>query len=169
MGAVAVIAKIGTDAAIPVLRAGLSDGKGRVRIAAMAAAAKFVRLHGRGQSALAEAIAELLSADNWEERQAAAEQLGAFGEHAATQPLVAALADRVGFVRQRAAQSLGALDRDDAVDALIAATRDELAGVRLAAVRALVAIGGPKARARLSEIVKTESDDDVKAAARLLK
>ncbi|RMH40579.1 MAG: tetratricopeptide repeat protein [Deltaproteobacteria bacterium] len=164
--AIAALARTRGPGAAAAVEAALSDPRASVRVAAMAAAARLAAAGGPRASALALAVAERArTAPSWEERRAAAEQLGRSGAAAPTDALIAALRDRVGFVREAAARSLGALGRRDATDALLAATRDEFAGVRRAAAAALVAIGSPRAEARLRELAESDPDPGVRAAA----
>ena len=79
--------------------------------------------------------------------------------------LSGALRDPYELVREAAAGALGRLKAKAAVEALLAATTDDAASVRREAASALVAIGDPRARARLAEFAARDPDRRVRAAA----
>ncbi|HUQ71519.1 MAG TPA: HEAT repeat domain-containing protein, partial [Planctomycetaceae bacterium] len=91
-------------------------------------------------------LAALLSAEQADVREAAAQALSALGSRSATAAteLIAALDDEEPLVREHAARALGQLDfADDALrSALQAATTDEDAVVAAAAQESLARLGG---------------------------
>jgi HEAT repeat protein/tetratricopeptide (TPR) repeat protein len=163
--ALAVLAKTGARSTPDRLVKALSDADQRVRTAAMESSVRWVKLGGAQAEEVAAAVAERLSADDWQERLAAADALGRLGQAAPTAGLVKALGDSSAFVRQAGARALGALKRKDGVPALLDASKDESPEVRLAVVLALKAIGDPRAKDRLAEMARSDPDEAVQAAA----
>jgi HEAT repeat protein len=163
--ATSVLAKLdgaGADAAIVDA---LADDAPNVRAAAARAAAVLARVHGTAPASLAPALIKRLASKDWEDRMNVAQALGAIGATAAAPDLGKALTDENAWVREAAAGALGALRAAAQVDALLAATRDDMPTVRRAAARALVAIGDPRARARLDELARSDPDESVRKAA----
>ncbi len=146
----------------------LEDESALVRMSAMASTQRYLaggNATAAGGKQLAAAVGKRLSAPEFEERTAAAQTLGQLGAATETTLLAGAFADSDGFVREAAAQALARLKRIEAVPALIDASHADEARVRLAVAKALVAIGDPRAKARLAEMAKDDEDEDVRAAA----
>ncbi|HTJ40847.1 MAG TPA: HEAT repeat domain-containing protein [Kofleriaceae bacterium] len=165
--AVSVLAKLDAAGADAAIVTALGDDAPNVRASAARAAAVLARIHGSAPASLAPALTAQLKAKGWEDRMNAASALGAIGASSASAELARVLTDDNAWVREAAASSLGALKAKDGpvVDALLAATRDDVPPVRRAAAAALVAIGDPRARARLDELAKNDPDDSVRRAA----
>ncbi|MCE9580546.1 MAG: HEAT repeat domain-containing protein [Deltaproteobacteria bacterium] len=158
-------AKIDAAGIDAVLLAGIVDDAPQVRAAAMQATVELRAHHGATPAPLRAALVKALAAPTWEDRRAAATALGGLGPDADAAALTRALADDTGYVREAAALALGRLKAATAVDALLAASKDDMVPVRAAVARALVAIGDPRAQARLRELA-ADPDPTVAAAAR---
>lgn len=164
--ALTALARTGAPRVAPTLVAAMDDGEASVRRAAMEAAAHRARTHPDEAANLASAVAARLQAEAWEQRRDAADVLGAFGAHADTGGLVAALADRNDFVREKAASSLGRLGAGAATDPLLEiASNDTVPEVRVAAIGALAAIGAPRARPTIEQLAGDAADPGVRRAA----
>jgi cellulose synthase operon protein C len=163
--ALSVAAKIDAPGVDEAIAKAFSDPAGLVRQAAMRA---VVVVHGRRSEvprALAAGLTRSLTADDWDDRRAAAQAIGRLGAAADVAALSAALADDNAFVREEAAIALGRLGARSATDALITATHDDTWNVRAAAAAALRAAGDPKAKPRLAELAADDPQAEVRAAA----
>jgi HEAT repeat protein len=163
--AVSVLAKLDAAGADAAIVDALADDAPNVRASAAKAAGVLARVRGAAPASLAPALVKRLASKDWEDRMNAAQALGAIGAAAAAPDLGRALTDENAWVREQAAGALGALRARDQVDPLLAATRDDMPTVRRAAAAALVAIGDPRARARLDELAKGDPDESVRKAA----
>jgi len=104
-----------------------------------------------------EAVA-LLATGTVEEQYEAAEFLGAAGDAAAVEPLVAALGDEDAALRQRAAMALGELASPEAIPALISALGDRDRAVQWFAATSLAKIGTPAVEPLIAELHRDERD-----------
>jgi HEAT repeat protein len=90
----------------------------------------------------------------------AATALGASGNPAAVEPLIAVLTNSNGYfhsvVRSAAAVSLGQLKDRRSIEALLAAVHDPIADPSTEAIRALTVLADPRAIAALIEVVRNK-------------
>jgi HEAT repeat protein len=162
--ALAVAAKIGGPEAAAAVEKALRSPSHLVR---STATASIARLHARGAMtpALRAALVAQLGSSEHEDRQNAAAAMGGLGADADVDALVKALRDPWAYVRDAAATSLGRLRTTTAGPALLTATDDVNPAVRASAARALIAIGDPRAKARLAELAESDPDETVRSAA----
>ncbi|WP_134672099.1 HEAT repeat domain-containing protein [Halorussus marinus] len=118
--------------------------------------------------ARAEALVDLLSADQPELRMAAANALGRLGNRAGTKALIGRLGDPDTRVRARAARAIGRIGDPRAVSALRKALGDETVDVRREAADSLGRIGTEEALDALLDLLDDDSETVRRIAANSL-
>lgn len=168
--ALSVMAKGDMPGAPEILTRSMSDERALIRLAAMRAAAAYVRIHGKQGPTLAAAVATRLGSDSWKARVEAADALGSFGKHASEKALITATRDSNAYVRERAVHALGRLARRSSLPAVLASLDDDLVAVQVAAVQSLAAIGGKRALVELGRVARSDrAPSVVRAAQKALK